>query len=44
MGFGFAGVEFRLEKVLNKKVDLVSYDGISPHFREQVLEQEVRII
>jgi predicted nucleotidyltransferase len=43
-GFGFAGIEIELEKKLKKKVDLVSYNGISPYLKDQILSQEVRII
>lgn len=44
MGFGFAKIEMELEKALNMKVDLVSYNGISPHLRTDILNQEIRII
>ena len=44
MGFGFAKIEMELEKALNIKVDLVSYNGISPHIRTNILNQEIRII
>ena len=44
MGFKFAGLEIELSKKLGKKVDLVSYDGISPYLKEEILSQEVRII
>jgi hypothetical protein len=44
MGFGFAGLEKQLEKTLNKKVDLVTYNGISPYLKKKVLKQEKRII
>jgi len=44
MGFGFAKIEMELEKALNMKVDLVSYNGISPHLRTNILNQEIRII
>ena len=44
MGFKFAGLEIELSKALNKKVDLVSYNGLSPYFKEKILQQEVRII
>ena len=43
-GFGFAGIEIELEKKLKRKVDVVSYNGISPYIRNQILRQEVRII
>jgi len=44
MGFRFAGIEIELEKLLKKKVDLVSYNGLSTHLRDKILAQEVRII
>jgi len=44
MGFEFAGLQIELKKLLRKKVDLVSYNGISPHLKKQILNQEVRII
>lgn len=44
MGFGFAGLEIQLSEALKKKVDLVSYKGISPYLKDNILSQEVRII
>ncbi|MEK6899932.1 MAG: nucleotidyltransferase family protein [Nanoarchaeota archaeon] len=44
MGFGFAGLEIELSKKLHKKVDLVSYNGLSPYLKDKILEQEVRIL
>jgi len=44
IGFGFAGIEIELEKKLKRKVDLVSYNGISPYLKDKILRQEVRII
>jgi len=44
IGFGFAGIELELEKKLKKKVDLVSYNGLSPYLKDKILSQEVRII
>ena len=44
MGFKFAGLETQLTKALKKKVDLVSYNGISPYLKGKILKQEVRII
>ncbi|MFH0701181.1 MAG: nucleotidyltransferase family protein [Candidatus Woesearchaeota archaeon] len=44
MGFRFAGLELKLSKRLNKKVDLVSYNGLSPYLREKILNEEVRIL
>jgi len=44
MGFKFAGLEIQLAKALKKRVDLVSYNGISPYLKNKILSQEVRII
>ncbi|MEK6895271.1 MAG: nucleotidyltransferase family protein [Nanoarchaeota archaeon] len=44
MGFGFAGLQIELSEELNKKVDLVTYKGISPYLKNRILKQEIRII
>ena len=44
MGFRFAGLEAELSKKLKKKVDLVSYNGLSPHIRDRILSQEIEIL
>tara|TARA_Y100000310_G_C20199306_1_gene586119 strand:- start:24 stop:482 length:459 start_codon:yes stop_codon:yes gene_type:complete len=44
IGFGFVGIQFELEDALKKKVDLVSYNGLSPYLKSKILEQEVRIL
>jgi len=44
VGFGFVKIETELEKKLGKKVDLVSYKGISPYLKDRILSQEIRII
>jgi uncharacterized protein len=44
MGFEFFGLAIELEEKLGRKVDLVSYNGISPYLKEYILENEVRII
>ncbi len=44
MGFGFAGIQFELEDALKIKVDLVSYNGLSPYLKDRILNKEVRII
>ena len=44
MGFKFAGLEIQLAKALNRKVDLVSYNGISPYLKDRILSQEIKII
>ena len=44
MGFKFFGIELELESALKKKVDLLTYGGISPYLKEYILKDEVRII
>ncbi|MEK6855980.1 MAG: nucleotidyltransferase domain-containing protein [Nanoarchaeota archaeon] len=44
MGYDFVGLALDLEKKLKKKVDLLSYNGISPYFKKSILEDEVPII
>lgn len=44
IGFGFAGIELELEKALGKKVDLLTYKGLSPYLKKYILKEEVRII
>lgn len=39
-----ANVELELEKVLKRKVDLLTYNSINPLIRKQVLKEEVRIL
>ncbi len=44
MGFEFFGLQLELEKKLGKRVDLVSYRGVSPYLKEYILKDEVRIL
>lgn len=44
IGFGFVRIQFELENKLKKKVDLVSYNGLSSYLRSKILNQEIRII
>ena len=44
IGFGFVRIAIELEDALGKKVDLVSYGGISHLLKNQILNQEIRII
>ena len=43
-GFAFVGIALELEKALKKKVDLLTYGGISPYLKENILKEEVKII
>jgi len=44
MGLEFVGMNLELEEKLKKKVDLVTYEFISPYIKENILKDEVRII
>lgn len=44
IGFGFVGIQFELEDELKIKVDLVSYNGLSPYLKDKILKEEVRIL
>ncbi|MCL5011551.1 MAG: nucleotidyltransferase family protein [Candidatus Marsarchaeota archaeon] len=44
IGFEFVGIAFDLEKALKKKVDLMTYKGISPHLEKYIIKDEVRVI
>ena len=38
------GIGMELEKALNKRVDLLTYRGLSSHLKRYILAEEVRII
>ena len=38
------GLEMELKKILGIKVDLLTYNGVSPYLKESILAEEVRII
>ena len=44
IGFGFIKIQLDLEKNLKRKVDLLSYNGINSHIKDQILSEEVRIL
>lgn len=44
MSYGFFRLKRELEKSLNKKVDLLSYDGISPYLSESILRFQKKVI
>lgn len=44
MGLEFVGVKLELEDELGRRIDLVSYKGIHPLLKKQILKEEVRII
>ena len=43
-GFEFFGFQDFLEKKLNKTIDLITYKSINQRIKEQILNQEIRII
>lgn len=42
--FDVVGIELELKKLLGKKVDLLTYAGISPHLKKYIINDEVKII
>ena len=41
--FQFVGIKLELEKLLNKTVDLVSADGISPRMKSRIDKEKILI-
>jgi predicted nucleotidyltransferase len=37
-------LEIKLQEILKKEIDLLTYSGISPYLKEKILSEEVRII
>ncbi len=42
--FDLVGLQMELEERLGKKVDLLTYNGISPHLKKYILEGEIKIL
>lgn len=42
--FGFVGLKRKLEEVLQKKVDLVTYKSLSPLLRDRILQEQQPIL
>ncbi len=42
--FKLAGIKIKLEKELNKEVDLLTYKAIHPFLKKRILNEEVKII
>lgn len=38
------GLEMELKKALKRRVDILTYKGISPYLRSRILKEEVRIV
>lgn len=41
---GFVEIKLELEETLGRKIDLLSYKGIHPLLRKQILNEEVRLL
>ena len=39
----FVGIKLEIEKILNRKVDLVEYQAIKPALKQKILQEEIRI-
>lgn len=37
-------LEMELKKAIKKKIDLLTYKGISPYLRDSIIKEEVRIL
>ena len=42
--FDLVGLEMEIEDSLNRKIDLLTYNGISPYIKESIMLEEVKII
>ncbi|MBI2647166.1 nucleotidyltransferase family protein [Candidatus Woesearchaeota archaeon] len=42
--FDLVGLQMELEEKLGKKVDLLTYNGISPYLKKYILEDEIKIL
>lgn len=42
--FKLAGIKIKLEKELDREVDLLTYNGIHPFLKKRILNEEVKII
>lgn len=42
--FAFVGLQYKLEDVLNKKVDLVTYQSIHPLLRDRISREQIPIL
>lgn len=44
MGLEFINLKLNLEDTLNKKVDLVSYNGISKYLKDSILANQISLL
>jgi predicted nucleotidyltransferase len=42
--FAFAALQHKLEEILNKKVDLVTYKSLHPAIRDEILKEQLPIL
>ncbi len=42
--FEFIGLKHEIEDILNKKVDLVTYNALKPALRERILSEQLAIL
>ena len=42
--FGLAGLQIDLEEILNKKVDVITYNSINHLLKDYILKDQVRIL
>ncbi len=42
--FDLSGLEIELEKMLGRKVDVITYNSIHPLLRERILKEEVPVL
>jgi predicted nucleotidyltransferase len=43
-GFEFIGIQLEIEKILGRKVDMITYNSINPHLKKYILGDEIKII
>lgn len=43
-GFAFFGLQDEISQKIGKKIDLVTYGGLSPYMKKDILKEEVKII
>lgn len=42
--FDLAGLQIDLEEILNKKVDVITYNSINPLLKDYILKDQIRIL
>lgn len=44
IGFELIKIELELEKATGKKIDLITYNSLSPYLKKEILSEEIKII